>query len=223
MEKYKEGFIEFMVKAGVLKFGEFKTKSGRMAPYFVNTGDYKTGQQISKLGEFYAECIKDNVKDDYDVLFGPAYKGIPLVVTTAVALANRFEENKAYSFNRKEKKDHGEGGSIVGHIPSDNEKVLIIEDVVTAGTSVRESVALLNKIADVDIFGLVISVDRMEKGPSGKSATQELADKFGISTYSIVNIKEIVDYLYNREIDGRIVIDNNMKNSIEEYLLKYGV
>ncbi len=223
MEKYKQEFIEFMVEAGVLRFGEFVTKSGRKTPYFINTGNYKTGEQISKLGRFYAECINDNLKDEYNILFGPAYKGIPLVVTTAASLYDSFDKDVLFSFNRKEIKDHGEGGSIVGHLPEDNEKILIIEDVVTAGTSVRESVSLLENIADVNIFGLVISIDRMERGSTDKSAIQEIEEEFGIKTYSIVTIKEVVDYLYNRELDGKSIIDDNMKNRIEEYLLQYGV
>ncbi|MFW6022392.1 MAG: orotate phosphoribosyltransferase [Halanaerobiaceae bacterium] len=222
MEKYKEEFIEFMVEAGVLKFGEFTTKSGRKAPYFVNTGNYKTGEQISKLGDFYAESINNSLNEDYDVLFGPAYKGIPLVVTTASSLYRKYSESVSISFNRKERKDHGEGGSIIGHLPEDNEKILIIEDVVTAGTSVRESVALLDKIADVNIFALIISVDRMEKGSSGKSATQELEEEYGIKTYSIVNIKEIVEYLHNKKVNGEVIIDDEMKDNIENYLSKYG-
>jgi len=223
VEKYKQEFIEFMVEAGVLRFGEFVTKSGRKTPYFINTGNYKTGEQISKLGRFYAECINDNLKDEYNILFGPAYKGIPLVVTTAASLYDSFDKDVLFSFNRKEIKDHGEGGSIVGHLPEDNEKILIIEDVVTAGTSVRESVSLLENIADVNIFGLVISIDRMERGSTDKSAIQEIEEEFGIKTYSIVTIKEVVDYLYNRELDGKSIIDDNMKNRIEEYLLQYGV
>lgn len=223
MEKYKQDFIEFMVKAEVLKFGEFTTKSGRKAPYFINTGNYQTGEQISKLGYYYAECIKSNVKSDYDILYGPAYKGIPLVVTTSISLFENFGCNVSYSFNRKEKKAHGEGGEIIGCVPKDNDRVVIIEDVVTAGTSVRESISLFDKIADVKIIGLVISVDRMEKGESEKSAIKELKEKYGIKTYSIVTIREIVEYLHNREIEGTVIVDDNMKGKIEEYLLEYGV
>jgi len=222
MEKYKQEFIEFMVEAGVLRFGEFVTKSGRKTPYFINTGNYKTGEQISKLGRFYAECINHNLKDEYNILFGPAYKGIPLVVTTASSLYSSFHKDVLFSFNRKETKDHGEGGNIVGHIPKDKEKILIVEDVVTAGTSVRESVSLLRNIADVNIYGLVISVDRMETGSSGKSTIQELEEEFGIKTYSIVTIEEVKNYLHNKKVDGKILIDDEMKSKIEEYLLEYG-
>lgn len=222
MKEYKKKFIEFMVKADVLKFGEFITKSGRKAPYFINTGNYRTGEQISKLGEFYAECINNNIKENYDVLFGPAYKGIPLVVTTSASLYNNFANNVAFSFDRKEKKNHGEGGNIIGHIPTGNEKILILEDVVTAGTSVRESISLLGSIADVNIFGLVISVDRMEKGKTGKSAIQELEEEYDIKTYSIVTIKEIVEYLHNKKVDGEIIINDNVRKRIEDYLLEYG-
>lgn len=222
MEKYKQEFIQFMVKAGVLRFGQFTTKSGRKTPYFINTGNYKTGEQVSKLGKFYAESINHSLKDEDYILFGPAYKGIPLVVTTAASLYSSFEKNVLFSFNRKEKKDHGEGGNIVGHLPEDKEKILIIEDVVTAGTSVRESVSLLKNIADVNIFGLIISVDRMEKGSSGKSTIQELEGEFGIKTYSIVTIEEVKEYLHNKEVDGKIIIDDDMKTKIEGYLREYG-
>lgn len=223
MESYKEDFIDFMVRAGVLRFGEFKTKSGRIAPYFINTGNYRTGEQIFRLGQFYAECIKEKISEDYDLLYGPAYKGIPLVVTTAASLYNVFAENKPYSFNRKEMKDHGEGGSIIGSSPQDNDKILIIEDVITAGTSVRESVSLLKKIANVEILGLIISVDRMEKGNTGRSAVEEIREEFGIKTYSIVTVNDIIEHLYNKEIDNQVIIDDKMKEKIQEYLFNYGV
>lgn len=212
-----------MLESKVLKFGEFLTKSGRKAPYFINTGNYQTGEQISKLGNYYSKCISNEVVEDFDLLFGPAYKGIPLAVTTSISLYKNFNKNILYSFNRKEIKDHGEGGNIVGYIPQNEEKVLIIEDVITAGTSVRESISLFNKIGDVKVSSLVISVDRMEKGISGKSAIQEIEKEFGIKTYSIVTIKEILEYLHNKEIDGKIVLDDLMKIKIENYLLEYGI
>lgn len=223
MDQYKEKFIEFMVKSGVLTFGDFTAKSGRKTPYFVNTGNYKTGEQISKLGEFYAACIKENVKEDYGVLFGPAYKGIPLVVTTASALYREYGINTNYCFNRKEDKDHGEGGSIVGHKFKDGDKVLIIEDVITAGTAIRECLPILKGAADVEILGLVISVDRMEKGQGEISAVQEIYENYNIKTYPIVTVRDIIDTLHNKEIDGKVYIDDTMKEKMENYLLQYGV
>lgn len=223
MQEYKKRFIQFMIEAEVLRFGEFTTKSGRAAPYFINTGNYRTGEQIFKLGEFYAECIQNNITQNYNVLYGPAYKGITLAVATSAALYHKFGKNVLYSFNRKEKKEHGEGGKIVGHVPRNNDKVLIVEDVITAGTSIRESIPLLKEIADVNLTGIVISVDRMERGKGEKSAIQELKDEFGIKTYSIVTIKEIIDYLHNRNIAGELILDDNMKSKIENYLKEYGV
>lgn len=219
---YQEKFIEFMVRSGVLTFGDFVTKSGRKTPFFINTGNYKTGSQIAELGGYYAECIHSSIKDDFDVLFGPAYKGIPLSVSASIALFQRFNMDKAFCFNRKEAKDHGEGGNIVGYKPKDGDKVVIIEDVITAGTSVRESIPLLQSTAKVNIKALVISVDRMEKGTGSKTALEEVETEFGIKTYSIVTIAQIVSYLYNRSIDGKVILDSSMKNKIEEYLKTYG-
>ncbi|WMJ23403.1 orotate phosphoribosyltransferase [Paludicola sp. MB14-C6] len=223
MNSYKQEFIKFMVRSNVLTFGDFTAKSGRKTPYFVNTGNYKTGEQIAKLGEFYANCIKENLGDEYDVLFGPAYKGIPLVVTTAGALYNQFKINKNYCFNRKEDKDHGEGGSIVGHKFKDGENVVIIEDVITAGTAIRECLPILKGAADVNVKGLIISVDRMEKGQGDKSAVQEIHENYGIQTFPIVTVKEIIETLYNTPIDGKVYIDDITKQRMEEYLAKYGV
>ncbi|HAN44466.1 MAG TPA: orotate phosphoribosyltransferase, partial [Ruminococcaceae bacterium] len=190
---YKQSFIEFMVKSGVLTFGDFTAKSGRKTPYFINTGNYKTGYQAAKLGEFYADCIKANLNDnDYDALFGPAYKGIPLSVATAIALNNKYGTDKNYCFNRKEAKDHGEGGSMVGYKLKDGDKVIIIEDVITAGTAVRECVPLLKAAANVEIAGMIISVDRMERGQGEKSAVQEVKEQFGISTYPLVTVRDII-------------------------------
>lgn len=223
MKQYKKDFIEFMVDAGVLKFGEFTTKSGRKTPYFINTGDYKSGKQIFKLGEFYSKTIENEIKEEKNVLFGPAYKGIPLVVTTSSSMFNLYNKDILYSFNRKEEKDHGEGGNIVGHIPQDNDNVLIVEDVVTAGTSVRESMELLSKVSKAKVSSLIISVDRMEKGKFGNSPIKEIEEEFGIKTYSIVTIKEIVDYLYGKEINGKVYIDDEIKLKIDEYLNEYGI
>lgn len=218
---YKEEFIEFMVRSGVLTFGDFTTKSGRKTPYFINTGNYKTSEQIAKLGEYYAECIVDNQLNP-DLCYGPAYKGIPLVITTSVSLYNKYDRDIEFSFNRKEEKDHGEGGSLIGAKPKDGQNVLIVEDVITAGTSIRESVPLLKSYADVNINSLVISVDRMEVGANGVSAIEEIKEEYGITTYPIVTVKEIIDTLYNKEIDGKVLIDDAMKEKMLAYLEKYG-
>ncbi|MCC8014516.1 MAG: orotate phosphoribosyltransferase [Eubacterium sp.] len=214
----KHDFINFMYGAGVLTFGDFTLKSGRKAPYFVNTGNYKTGEQIAKLGEFYSDCIIEaGVKPD--VLYGPAYKGIPLCVATAIALAKKGI-NVDYCFNRKEAKDHGEGGVIVGHQLKDGDKVLIIEDVITAGTAVRESLSIINDIAKVDIMGVVISIDRMEKGKVGdKSAIQEVKDEFGINVYNIASVVDIIEAIK----EGKLPVDNEYLDKMIEYRKLYGV
>lgn len=222
MEDYKEEFIEFMVRSNVLTFGDFTTKSGRKTPFFINTGNYDTGEQLARLGEFYAKALDITLGKDFDCLFGPAYKGIPLATTAAVALSNKFSHSVKYCFNRKEAKDHGEGGSLVGHKLKDGERVVIIEDVTTAGTSVRESIPLLTAAADVEIKALIVSVDRMEKGTGEKSALAELKDEFGLITIPIVTLDEIVEYLYNREIDGKVIIDDDINNRITEYRKQYG-
>ncbi len=221
METYKENFIAFMVECGVLTFGDFTTKSGRRTPFFINTGNYKTGAQMSRLGGFYAAAIKDNF-GDVDVLFGPAYKGIPLVVTASIALADRHDTNVAFCFNRKEVKDHGEGGSLVGKKLVDNDRVLIVEDVTTAGTSIRETVPVLQHAAKVKLAGLIVSVDRMERGTGEKGALQEIQDSFGMKTASIVNLEEIVGYLHNRKLNGTIILDDDIKGRIDEYKAQYG-
>lgn len=222
MEKFKEEFIKFMISCNALSFGEFTTKSGRKTPFFINTGTYSTGLQLSNLGYFYAEAFMHFFPQKIDVLYGPAYKGIPLVCATASALAEKFNRDIAFCFNRKEIKDHGEGGIIVGHKLKSGEKIVIIEDVVTAGTSVRESISLLNSISKVEIVGLLVSVDRMEKGKSEKSALKELCEEFNIKAYSIVTIEEITKYLYNREINGKIFVDDEILKKIEEYRSQYG-
>jgi len=219
---YKHEFIDFMVNTGVLTFGNFTTKSGRKTPFFINTGNYKTGEDISKLGDFYADCIYSALKDDFDLLYGPAYKGIPLAVSASISLYKKYNVSKGFCFNRKEEKDHGEGGSLIGMKPYNNSKVVIIEDVVTAGTSVRESVPLIKAAADCNILLLVISVDRMEKGEKEKSAIQEIESQFGIKVQPIVTIREIIDYLYNKEINGKILIDDDMLSRINEYMNLYG-
>ncbi len=219
---YKEQFIEFMIKSNVLKFGDFTTKSGRKTPFFINTGNYDTGEQMKELGKYYAKALTEAIGENFDNLFGPAYKGIPLAVAASMELSEVYNKNVTICFNRKEIKDHGEGGNIIGHKLKDGERVVIIEDVTTAGTSIRESVPLLKATADVEIKALVVSVDRQERGSGEKNALVELQEQFGLQAISIVTIDEIVEYLHNREIDGKILIDDAMKNSIIEYRKKYG-
>ena len=214
---YKEGFIKFMVECGVLTFGDFTLKSGRKAPYFINTGNYNTGKQLAKLGEFYAECIKEN-NIDVETLFGPAYKGIPLAVACASALYNKYDTEVNYCFDRKEAKDHGEGGVIVGKKLTDGEKVVIIEDVITAGTAIRQVLPVLKNAADVNITGMVISVDRMEKGQGEFSAVQEVYNEFGIKIYPIVTVMDIIDAIKNGVVDGKEYL-----NKMLEYRKTYGV
>lgn len=200
---YKEEFIRFMVQSGALKFGEFTLKSGRKAPYFINTGNYKTGAQLAKLGEYYAACIHDNGLEG-ETLVGPAYKGIPLAVTTAVALYEKYDTDMNYCFDRKEVKDHGEGGLFVGKSLTDKEKVIIVEDVMTSGKALRELLPKLRAAADAEIVGMVISVDRMEKGlESDLSAVQEAYKEFGVKVYSIVTMSDIVSAIENGVIEGR--------------------
>lgn len=221
MEQYKKDFIEFMVDSKVLTFGDFTTKSGRKTPFFINTGKYSTGEQMAKLGYFYAQAIMDKYGDEGDVLFGPAYKGIPLVVTTSIALHNEGQAI-SFCFNRKEEKDHGEGGSLVGHKLSNSEKVIIVEDVTTAGTSIYETVPALQAAADVNLLGLIVSVDRMEKGTGELTAFAQIQKDFGMRTEAIVTIEEVVEYLHGKEIDGKVIIDDDMKERIAEYRAKYG-
>lgn len=215
---YKQEFIKFMADSGVLTFGDFTLKSGRKAPYFINCGNYKTGGQLAKLGEFYAECIMDN-KIPVETLFGPAYKGIPLAVSAVVALHNKFGVDVSYCFDRKEAKDHGEGGMFVGKTLSDKEKVIIIDDVMTSGKALKESVPKLKSAADVDITGMVITVDRMEKGlNSDYSAVEEAYNEFGIKVYSIVNMEDIIDAIKDGVVDGKEYLDKMLA-----YREQYGV
>ena len=222
METYKEQFIEFMVRSNVLTFGDFTTKSGRKTPFFINTGNYATGAQLEKLGKFYAETFVNHFHNDSNVLFGPAYKGIPLVTATAMTLAAVFNRQISFCFNRKEAKDHGEGGTLIGRRLQDNDRVVIIEDVTTAGTSIRESIPLLRTAASVEVVGLVVSVDRMERGSTSLSALAQLREEFGIRTCAIVTLDEIVTYLHNREIEEKIVLDEVLYDRICEYRKIYG-
>lgn len=214
---YKESFIKFMVESGVLTFGDFTLKSGRKAPYFVNTGNYNTGAQLARLGEYYAQCIKEN-NVQADTLFGPAYKGIPLATACSIALFNKYEIDVNYAFDRKEAKDHGEGGVIVGRKMKNGEKIAIIEDVITAGTAIRTVLPLLKEQADVDITALIISVDRMEKGKGELSAVQEVKKDFGINVYSIVTMEDIINAIKNNIIPGKEYLDKMI-----EYRNIYGV
>lgn len=222
MKDYKKEFIEFMVECGVLTFGDFVTKSGRKTPFFVNTGNYKSGSQLKRLGEFYAKAIKENFEDEYDVLFGPAYKGIPLTVTTSIALSNLYNIDVEYCSNRKEIKDHGDKGILLGGNLKDGDRVIIVEDVTTAGTSIYETMPIIKSQGDVLVNGLIISVDRMEKGQGEKSALKEIKEKFNFKTCAIVTMKEVIDYLYNKEINGKVLIDDNIMERINNYYKQYG-
>ena len=219
---YQEEFITFMVRSGVLTFGDFTTKSGRKTPYFVNTGNYKTGAQAAKLGDYYAACIQENLPDGVDCLFGPAYKGIPRTVAAASSLYRNYDRDLPYCFNRKEAKDHGEGGTMIGYQPKDGDRVVIVEDVVTAGTAVRETIELFKHIADVKFASLIVSVDRMEKGTGEKTTINELREQYGIAVHPIVTVRQVIDFLHNREIDGKVYIDDEMKGKMEAYLEQYG-
>ena len=200
---YKQEFIRFMVANGVLKFGEFTLKSGRIAPYFINTGNYKTGKQLAKLGKYYAACIMEHGLDA-DTLVGPAYKGIPLSVATAIALANEYDKDMNYCFDRKEVKDHGEGGLFVGQQLSDGEKVIIIEDVMTSGKALREILPKLEAAAKVQVVGMIISVDRQEKAlNSDLSAVSEAKKEFGIDVYSVVTMNDIIAAIEDGVVDGK--------------------
>jgi orotate phosphoribosyltransferase len=223
MEQYKQEFIEFMVDCGVLKFGDFTTKSGRKTPFFVNTGFYRTGAQLRRLGEYYARAINDKFDLDFDVLFGPAYKGIPLSVAAAMALSEFYQKDIKYCSNRKEVKDHGDTGILLGSPLTDGDRVIIIEDVTTAGTSIGETMPILAAQAKVQVLGLVVSVDRMERGQGSKSALSEIEENYNIATTAIVTMQEVVEHLYNRPYQGKIVIDDTLKSAIDAYYEQYGV
>ena len=211
-----------MVRSGVLTFGDFTTKSGRKTPYFINTGNYKTGAQASKLGDYYAACIQQNLPQGVDCLFGPAYKGIPITVAAASSLYRDYGRDLPYCFNRKEAKDHGEGGTMVGYQPKAGDRVVIVEDVVTAGTAVRETIELFQHVADVELTALIVSVDRMERGTGEKTTINELREQYGIQVFPIVTVREVIAFLHNREIDGKVYIDDAMKDRMEGYLAQYG-
>ncbi len=221
---YKESFIKFMVDSGVLKFGEFTLKSGRKSPFFMNAGAYVTGSQLMRLGEYYAKAIHEKYGDDFDVLFGPAYKGIPISVVTAVAFSKLYGKEIRYCSDRKEEKDHGaDKGSFLGSSLKDGDKVVMIEDVTTSGKSMEETVPKVRGAANVEIVGLMVSLNRMEKGLGGeKSALEEIRDKYGFETNAIVTMEEVVEHLYNRECQGRVVINDDIKKAIDAYYEQYG-
>ena len=223
MEQYKQEFIDFMIASDVLKFGDFTLKSGRKSPFFMNAGAYVTGTQLRKLGEYYAKAIHDNYGLDFDVLFGPAYKGIPLSVATTMAISERYGKDVRYCSNRKEVKDHGDTGILLGSKLKDGDRVVIIEDVTTSGKSIEETFPIIRAQADVEIKGLIVSLNRCERGKGEKSALEEIRELYGFPTAAIVSMEEVVEYLYNRSHNGKIIIDDAMKASIDAYYAQYGV
>ena len=224
MERYKQEFVEFMVECKVLKFGDFTLKSGRKSPFFMNAGAYVTGTQLRKLGENYARAIHDNFGLDFDVIFGPAYKGIPLSVATSMAISELYGKDVRYCSNRKEIKDHGDTGILLGAKLNDGDRVIMIEDVTTSGKSIEETCPILKAQADVKICGLIVSLNRMEVGLGGKlSALDEIREKYGIETRAIVNMSEVTECLYNKPVGGEIVIDDTIKEALDRYYSEYGV
>ena len=225
MEAYKKEFIEFMMSADVLRFGEFTTKSGRLSPYFVNTGNYRTGKQLATLGKFYARLIHETLGDQFDAMFGPAYKGIPLSVVTAIAYSELYGKEVRYCSDRKEEKDHGaDKGSFLGSSLKDGDRVIMIEDVTTSGKSMEETVPKVRGAADVTIVGLIVSLNRMEVGKGGeKCALDEIRDLYGFDTAAIVSMDEVVEHLYNKPYHGKVVIDDTLKAAIDTYYETYGV
>ena len=223
MEQYKQEFIEFMVESDVLKFGDFTLKSGRKSPFFMNAGAYVTGSQLKRLGEYYAKAIHDNYGDDFDVLFGPAYKGIPLSVATTIAFSELYGKEIRYCSNRKEVKDHGDTGILLGSKIKDGDKVVIIEDVTTSGKSIEETFPIVKAQGDVEIIGLMVSLNRMEKGKGDKCALDEIKELYGMQANAIVTMEDVITYLYNRPCQGKIQIDDKMKAAIDAYYEEYGV
>lgn len=222
MEAYKQEFIEFMIDCQVLKFGDFVTKSGRKTPFFVNTGFYRTGTQLRRLAEYYARAIQSAFGMDFDVLFGPAYKGIPLSVATSMAISELYHTEIKYCSNRKEVKDHGDTGILLGSPLSGGDRVVIIEDVTTAGTSIGETLPIIRAQGDVTVTGLVVSVDRMERGQTSKSALAEIQDTYGFKTTAIVTMADVVEHLYNKPYKGNIIINDALKAAIDAYYKQYG-
>lgn len=223
MEQYKEEFIKFMVESDVLKFGDFTLKSGRKSPFFMNAGAYVTGEQLQRLGEYYAKAIHEHYGDDFDVLFGPAYKGIPLSVAATIAYSRLYGKQIRYCSNRKEVKDHGDTGILLGSKLKDGDRVVIIEDVTTSGKSIEETVPILRAQGNVQIVGLIVSLNRMEKGLSGNiGALDEIKEKYGFDTNAIVTMEDVVECLYNKECQGKVVINDTIKSAIDAYYKEYG-
>ncbi|MBQ8198520.1 MAG: orotate phosphoribosyltransferase [Lachnospiraceae bacterium] len=223
MQAYKQEFIEFMVDSDVLKFGDFTLKSGRKSPFFMNAGGYVTGSQLMKLGEYYAKAIHETYGDDFDVLFGPAYKGIPIAVVTAVAYSKLYGKEVRYCSDRKEEKDHGaDKGSFLGSTLKDGDRVVMIEDVTTSGKSMEETVPKVRGAADVTIVGLMVSLNRMEKGKGTKSALEEIKDLYGFETAAIVSMADVTECLYNKPYNGKVYIDDTLKAAIDAYYEQYG-
>lgn len=223
MQRYKEEFIEFMVKSDVLKFGDFTLKSGRKSPFFMNAGAYVTGEQLHQLGLYYAQAINENFGLDFDVVFGPAYKGIPLSVVTTMALHELYGKEARYCSNRKEAKDHGDAGILLGSNLCDGDRVVMVEDVTTSGKSIEETYPIITAQADVEVVGLMVSLNRMEVGKGGTMcALDEVRECYGFPTASIVTMQDVVEYLYNREVCGRVVIDETAKAAIDAYYEEYG-
>ena len=223
MEQYKQEFIEFMIDCQVLKFDDFVTKSGRKTPFFVNTGFYRTGAQLRQLGRYYARAIRENFGEGFDLLFGPAYKGIPLCVAASMELNELYGAEVGYCANRKEVKDHGDKGILLGSPIQDGDRIVMIEDVTTAGTSVEETLPIIRAQAAAKVLGLVVSVDRCERGKGEKSALREIAENYGIKTCAIVTMHEVVEHLYQRPYRGNVIIDDARKARIEDYYRQYGV
>ena len=224
MEQYKEEFIEFMVESNVLKFGDFTLKSGRKSPFFMNAGAYVTGSQLRRLGQYYAKAIHDHYGDDFDVLFGPAYKGIPLSVATTIAFSELYGKEIRYCSNRQEIKDHGDTGILLGSKIKDGDRIVIIEDVTTSGKSIEETFPIIQAQGKVEILGLMVSLNRMERGKGDKmTALDEIRETYGFKTGAIVTMEDVVEKLYNKECQGKIIIDDAMKASIDAYYEQYGV
>ncbi len=223
MERYKEEFIEFMVESNALKFGDFTLKSGRKSPFFMNAGAYVTGSQLRRLGQCYARAIHQHYGEDFDVLFGPAYKGIPLSVATTIAFSELYGKDIKYCSNRKEAKDHGDAGILLGSSIKDGDRVVIIEDVTTSGKSIEETYPIVKAQGDVEVVGLMVSLNRMERGKGSKSALEEIKELYGFEANAIVSMAEVVEYLYNRECKGKVMIDDGMKAAIDAYYQQYGV
>ncbi|MCR5107468.1 MAG: orotate phosphoribosyltransferase [Lachnospiraceae bacterium] len=223
MQTYKEEFIDFMIECDVLKFGEFTLKSGRISPFFMNAGAYVTGRQLRVLGEYYARAIHEAYGDDFDVLFGPAYKGIPLSVTTAIAYSSLFGKEIRYCSNRKEVKDHGDTGILLGSKLKDGDRVVIIEDVTTSGKSIEETFPIIKAQADAEVLGLMVSLNRMEKGSKDISALEQISEDYGIKTGAIVTMEEVIKHLHNKNVNGRVIIDDDIMAALSDYYGKYGV